>query len=280
MEERTYIIGVSDLIDKVGKCKCYDDARNLLNSFVIENVGKQYEIEDGTKYRNSNNSEDIKREFLCQIDNYNNEWERMDEVGSKAVEYVKQYIKVYGGVKVDDKVTIKLLDDTTITDVFRKMCNIKINANGYIERWRKEPAPKIMKKEYRLRPKSNSVIQNIYNIFNYYVSTGNLDNESKERWDYLCGVNDSTKTKKPINWHGEWTPLCAIIEYFLLNKTYFAFDRGVTKYFLCDNMFINDDGTILNENNLANLKKQSKNNGSLDREKGNLQKVLEQTLST
>ena len=45
-------------------------------------------------------------------------------------------------------------------------------------------------------------------------------------------------------------------------------------------MFVNDKGTILSDRNLASSIEQAKNNGSLDREKEQLEKVIEQVLNT
>lgn len=277
MEERT-IIPQQDsdiLYIQLAKCDVYEDAQKLLNTFVLDFINEH----GGEIY---NDGFDLDENFNKVILQYKKSKYPKDVKCAVFDALIREIDKC----EVLNKEVLGRLDEKTLKKDWKYVTMLRqrekdtCRVRRWVEAWQKEAPPKIMKKEYRFRPKYNSVKENIHNLFNYYVSIGNLDNESKERWDYLCGVSDSIKTKKPINWHGEWTSLCAIIEYFLLNKTYFAFDRGVTKYFLCDNMFINDDGTILNESLLANLKTQSKKYCSLDREKGYLQKVLQHTLST
>ena len=259
---------------ELASCRTYDDARDLLNELVTTEIGREYGdkyhfneetdeyICDEVKYKNSVNPKVVKLAVIDAMTSFLNSRELLSEEGTIAYEKAKA-------------------KDTAIIQ-FKRMDNDMRKVRDWVQRWQKEPAPKTKTgKVYRLRPKTEkSVNQNIGNVFHYFVSIGCLDEESVDMWEYLCGYRDSVKNKRPISWHGEWTKLCALIEVFLCNETYFMFEKGVRKHFICDNMFVNDKGTILSERNLASSIEQAKNNGSLDREKEQLEKVIEQVLNT
>lgn len=259
MEERTFISGISDLIDNVGKCKCYDDARNLLNSFVIENVGKKYETEGGTAYRNSNNSKEIKAEALRVMDDYVCRFMVIDEADTAGFNT---------GRKIMDKKNV-VYDDGTIISVFGNMRNNIERTISYIEAWRKEPVPKTKKvKLFRLRPTTKGVTEISLRMFDYYLKIGKVSEESRDTWKYLCGISDNNNNA-PIVWHGEWTKLCAFIVAFLCNELYFDFENGVRKHFLCEygkEIFVKDSGEVLTEETLKGTISQAKHNGTLENE--------------
>ena len=238
MEERTYIIGVSDLIDNVGKCKCYDDARNLLNSFVIENVGKQYEIEDGTKYRNSNNPNGIKRETLAIIENTLYRWELIDEASEESLNEAIKYHNLHGGgtIKgnfVDLRVKVKV-------------------AKQYVEAWRKEAAPIIKEKEtVRLRPKQGTE-KYIKMMFLHLKEISNIGEQTKEEpWLYLCGMtNELPETH--IKWTGGLFNLNVLIECFLTKGAYFTALKGAMK-FICS-LMVDENGDEIKPSSLKTTK--------------------------
>jgi hypothetical protein len=205
MEERTFISGISDLIDNVGKCKCYDDARNLLNSFVIENVGKKYETEDGTAYRNSNNPKDIKRETLATIDNTLYRWELIDEASEDTLNEAIKYHNIRGGG------TIK----SNFVDLRVK---IKVTKQ-FVEAWRKEAAPIIKKKEtVRLRPKKGNE-RFVDVVFEFLAKDEKyLSYNDREAWHYLCGISDVVPNK-PIKWKGDFFSLGTLFDLFLVQRT-------------------------------------------------------------
>lgn len=272
MEERTFISGISDLIDNIGKCKCYDDARNLLNSFVIENVGKKYETEDGTAYRNSNNPKEIMAETLRVMDDYIRKWLIIDEAATAGFNT---------GRKIMDKKNV-IYDDGTIISVFGNMHNDIERTKSYIEAWRKEPVPKTKKvKLFRLRPKTMGVTEISLRMFNYYLKIGKVSEESRGTWKYLCGISDNNNNA-PIVWHGEWTKLCAFIVAFLCNELYFDFENGVRKHFLCEygkEIFVKDSGEVLTEETLKGTISQAKHNGTLENEISKLEDNFGITIS-
>ena len=230
MEERTYISSVDlyDLINNVGKCKCYDDAQNLLNSFVFDNIGKAYEAEDGKMYRNSRNTKDIKREVLSQLDNFIDDRELKDKVSESNIEYAKERIKVCGGIKINEKVNIKLLDSANIENVFGKIQLELKKAVRYIEVWRKEAAPLKEKKLQRLRPiKGKEYYIDI--MFERLKALGFLaKDENKNAWNYLCGISDDVP-EKTMEWKGSFFDFCVLYDFFLVSvrKSYFKYNNGV-----------------------------------------------------
>lgn len=226
MEERTFISGISELIDNVGKCKCYDDARNLLNSFVIENIGKKYETEDGTAYRNSNNPKEIKAETLRVMDDYIRKWLIIDEAATAGFNT---------GRKIMDKKNV-IYDDGTIISVFGNMRNDIERTKSYIEAWRKEAAP-IIKEEKtpRLRPIKEEVNKYIKLIFLQLKTLRYIDEQTKDTtWNYLCGVTDEVP-KTPIKWIGGLFELNVLIERFLTKQSYFIVPN-VAISFICSLM--------------------------------------------
>lgn len=259
MEERTFISNISELIDNVGKCKCYDDARNLLNSFVIENIGKKYETEDSTAYPNSNNPKEIKAETLRVMDDFIRKWLIIDEAATAGFNT---------GRKIMDKKNV-IYDDGTIISVFGNMRNDIERTKSYIEAWRKEPVPKTKKvKLFRLRPKTMGVTEISLRMFDYYLKIGKVSEESRDTWKYLCGISDNNNNA-PIVWYGEWTKLCAFIVAFLCNELYFDFENGVRKHFLCEygkEIFVKDSGEVLTEKTLKGTISQAKHNGTLENE--------------
>jgi hypothetical protein len=214
MEERTFISGISDLIDNVGKCKCHDDARNLLNSFVVENVGKKYETEDGTAYRNSNNPKDIKRETLATIENTLYRWELLDEASEETLNEAIKYHNIRGGG------TIK----SNFVDLQVK---IKV-AKQYVEAWRKEAAP-IIKKEKtpRLRP-TEAGKKYAPLMYKHLQEIAYID-ANEQSWNYLCGLTDETNDFKPVRWLKTDFLLKVLIDNFLKKETYFSVEAGAIK---------------------------------------------------
>lgn len=214
MEERTFISGISELIDNVGKCKCYDDARNLLNSFVIENVGKKYETEDGTAYRNSNNPKDIKRETLATIENTLYRWELIDEASEETLNEAIKYHNIRGGG------TIK----SNFVDLRVK---IKV-AKQYVEAWRKEAA-QIIKEEKtpRLRP-TEAGKKYAPLMYKHLQEIAYID-ANEQSWNYLCGLTDETNDFKPIRWLKTDFLLKVLIDNFLTKETYFSVEAGAIK---------------------------------------------------
>lgn len=256
---------------ELASCKVYDDAKMLLDELVIKEIGREYgdnyyydeETDEWLckeiKYKNSQVPRIVKLAVIDSITGFLNNRELISEEATIAYEKAK-------------------VKDTTIIP-FKRMDDDAKKVRNWVERWKKEPVPKIIqKKSFRLRPKSNSVIQNIGNVFDYLVKIGRIDTDSKEMWNYLCGVIESIEVKKPIIWHGEWTTLTALIEVFLCDKNYFEFEKGVRKYFICDNMFINDKGKYLTEDILGNTKQQSNGNGTLDDEKKSIKVAIEQAI--
>lgn len=214
MEERTFISGISELIDNVGKCKCYDDARNLLNSFVIENVGKKYDTEDDTAYCNSNNPKDIKRETLATIENTLYRWELIDEASEETLNEAIKYNNIRGGG------TIK----SNFVDLRVK---IKV-AKQYVEAWRKEAAP-IIKKEKtpRLRP-TEAGKKYAPLMYKHLQEIAYID-ANEQSWNYLCGLTDETNDFKPIRWLKTDFLLKVLIDNFLTKETYFSVEAGAIK---------------------------------------------------
>lgn len=214
MEERTFISGISDLIDNVGKCKCYDDARNLLNSFVVENVGKKYETEDGTAYRNSNNPKDIKRETLATIENTLYRWELLDEASEETLNEAIKYHNIRGGGTIKSN----FLDLRVKTKV----------AKQYVEAWRKEAAP-IIKKEKtpRLRP-TEAGKKYAPLMYKHLQEIAYID-ANEQSWNYLCGLTDETNDFKPVRWLKTDFLLKVLIDNFLTKETYFSVEAGAIK---------------------------------------------------
>ena len=214
MEERTFISGISDLIDNVGKCKCYDDARNLLNSFVVENVGKKYETEDGTAYRNSNNPKDIKRETLATIENTLYRWELLDEASEETLNETIKYHNIRGGGTIKSN----FLDLRVKTKV----------AKQYVEAWRKEAAP-IIKKEKtpRLRP-TEAGKKYAPLMYKHLQEIAYID-ANEQSWNYLCGLTDETNDFKPVRWLKTDFLLKVLIDNFLTKETYFSVEAGAIK---------------------------------------------------
>lgn len=219
MVERSFISGISELIDNVGKCKCYDDARNLLNSFVIENVGKHYETEDGTTYRNSNNPKDIKAETLRVLDDYVRKRQVVDESSTAGLNTAR---------KIMDKKNV-IYDDGTIISIFGNMRTDIEKSKSYIDAWQKEPVPVVKKKEYRLRPKDGKE-HYIDTMFVRLQELGYLSkDENKDKWRYLCGTNDDAPSE-PIKWHGSFFDFCVLFDFFLVSSRMsciFGFEKGV-----------------------------------------------------
>ncbi len=207
MEERTYIssVDVFDIIDNVGKCRCYDDARKYLNAFVIENVGKHYEAENGTKYRNSHNPQDIKREALATIDNFLYRKELIDEASEETLNEAIKYHNLRGGGSLK-------------SNFVNLRAEIKV-AKQYVELWRTENAPILQKKEtVRLRPIAGKE-HHIDTMFERLIELGYLaKDENKEAWRYLCGTSDDVP-KKPMRWLGDFTYLCALYDFFLVIRS-------------------------------------------------------------
>ena len=238
MEERTFISNISELIDNVGKCKCYDDARNLLNSFVIENVGKKYETEDGTAYRNSNNPKDIKRETLATIDNTLYRWELIDEASEETLNEAIKYHNIRGGG------TIK----SNFVDLRVK---IKV-AKQFVEAWRKEAAPIIKKKEtVRLRPKQGTE-KYIEPMFLQLQKLSNIDEQTIiAPWLYLCGITDE-KPETRIKWIGGLFNLNVLIERFLIKNSYFKAPKGAMS-FICS-LMVDENGKEVSPESLKTTK--------------------------
>lgn len=238
MEERTFISNISELIDNVGKCKCYDDARNLLNSFVIENVGKKYETEDGTAYRNSNNPKDIKRETLATIENTLYRWELIDEASEETLNEAIKYNNIRGGG------TIK----SNFVDLQVK---IKV-AKQYVEAWRKEPAPIIKKeKTVRLRPKQGAE-KYIEPMFLHLKEKSNIDEQTiNAPWLYLCGLTDE-KPEIRIKWIGGLFRLNVLIERFLIKSSYFKAPKGAIS-FICS-LMVDENGKEVSPESLKTTK--------------------------
>ena len=238
MEERTFISNISELIDNVGKCKCYDDARNLLNSFVIENVGKKYETEDGTAYRNSNNPKDIKRETLATIENTLYRWELIDEASEETLNEAIKYHNIRGGG------TIK----SNFVDLQVK---IKV-AKQYVEAWQKEPAPIIIEKEtVRLRPKQGAE-KYIEPMFLHLKEKSNIDEQTiNSPWLYLCGLTDE-KPEIRIKWIGGLFRLNVLIERFLIKSSYFKAPKGAIS-FICS-LMVDENGKEVSPESLKTTK--------------------------
>lgn len=238
MEERTYISGISDLIDSVGKCKCYDDARNLLNSFVIENVGKQYEIEEGTAYRNSNNPKDVKRETLVTIEKTLYHWELIDDASEETLNEAIKYHNLRGGGAIKGN----------FVDLRVKM---KV-ARQYVEAWQKEAAP-IIKEEKtpRLRPKLGTE-KYVEPMFLHLKELSNIGEQTIiAPWSYLCGMTDEIP-EEHIKWIGGLFNLNVLIERFLIKSTYFTAPKGATS-FICS-LMVDEDGNEIKPSSLKTTK--------------------------
>lgn len=239
MVERSFISGISELIDNVGKCKCYDDARNLLNSFVIENVGKHYETEDGTTYRNSNNPKDIKRETLATIENTLYRWELIDEASEETLNEAIKYHDLRGGGAVKSNfVDLR---------VKRKV------AKQYVETWQKEATPIIKEiKMVRLRPKQGAE-KYVEPMFLHLKELSNIDEQTIiAPWLYLCGMTDEIPENR-IKWKGGLFNLNVLIERFLIKKTYFeAPNKGATS-FICS-LMVDEHGKEVNPESLKSTK--------------------------
>ena len=234
MEERTFISSVDlfDLIENVGKCKCYDDAKKYLNTFVIDNVCKQYETEDGTKFRNSSNTKDIKRETLISIMNDIDTLNVIDKVSDRALEQARILAA-----------NNSHYDDTAIINAFGIMRVERNRALQYIESWRKEPAPLKEKKTQRLRPtKGKEYYVDI--MFERLKELGFLaKDESKEAWRYLCGISDEVP-EKTMKWLGSFFDFCVLYDFFLVSarQSYFKYNRGVRSFVVAQFGFDYENG--------------------------------------
>lgn len=251
MEERTFISNISELIDNVGKCKCYDDARNLLNSFVIENVGKKYETEDGTAYRNSNNPKDIKRETLATIENTLYRWELIDEASEETLNEAIKYHNIRGGG------TIK----SNFVDLQVK---IKV-AKQYVEAWRKEAAPNMNNEKQRLKPKEET-IEMIWPLFNNLIRLGYFEetNSNKKVWAHLCGISNEIIAER-IKWKATNVEFAALMDNFFVSefhKTYFDFEEDAPNMEYVVNHFLNKNGKAMNYNSVRSQK--NLNNAKLE----------------
>lgn len=240
MEERTFIRGISELIDNVGKCKCYDDARNLLNSFVIENIGKKYETEDGSAYRNSNNTKDIKRETLATMENTLYRWELIDEASDETLNEAIKYHDLRGGGAVK----------SNFVDLRVKRKVVK----QYVEAWRKEAAPIIKKKDtVRLRPKLGAE-KYIEPMFLHLKELSIIDEQTIiAPWLYLCGFTDEEPEIR-IKWTGGLFYLNVLIERFLLKNSYFKVSqiKGATS-FICS-LMVDENGNEIKPSSLKTTK--------------------------
>lgn len=234
MEERTYISGISDLIDSVGKCKCYDDARNLLNSFVTENVGKQYEIEEGTTYCNSINPKDIKREMLVTIEKTLCHWELIDDASEETLNEAIKYHNLRGGGAIKGN----FVDLRVIMKVARQ----------YVEAWKKEAAP-IIKEEKtpRLRP-TEAGKKYAPLMYKHLQDIAYMD-ANEQSWNYLCGLTDETKDFKPIRWLTTNFRLKVLIDNFLTKEAYFNVETGAIKGTLY-NSLADDEGNKIKQKSI------------------------------
>lgn len=255
MEERTFISGISDLIDNVGKCKCYDDARNLLNSFVIENVGKKYETEDGTAYRNSNNPKDIKAETLRVMGDYIRKWLIIDEAATAGLNT---------GRKIMDKKNV-IYDDGTIISVFGNKRNNIERTISYIEAWREEAAPNMNNEKQRLKPKEET-IEMIWPLFNNLIRLGYFEetNSNKKVWAHLCGISNEIIAER-IKWKGTNVEFAALMDNFFVSefhKTYFDFEEDAPNMEYVVNHFLNKNGKAMNYTSVKSQK--NLNNAKLE----------------
>lgn len=218
MEERTFISGISELIYNVGKCKCYDDARNLLNSFVMENVGRHYEKEDGTEYRNSNNPKVIKRETYVSIKRTLETFNVIDEASGRSLSVARKIVEEKGGN----------FDDGTIISAFGKMHIDREAAYQYIEVWRTEPAP-IIKEEKtpRLRP-TEAGKKYAPLMFKHLQDIAYID-ANEQSWNYLCGLTDETQNFEPVRWLKTDFLLKVLIDNFFTKHRYFDVEDGALK---------------------------------------------------
>ena len=229
MEERTFIdkIDVSKLIENLEKCEVMDDARLMLNDFVLVHTGIEYSMEyedteSGTAYRNSRSPQIIKDETLRVIDDYMRKRVVIDEASEATLNAGRKYIEKKGGI----------CDDGTIISTFGDMRNNIKRVEAYIEAWRKEAAIKIEKDEPRLRPKQGTekYVQMMFdNLKNKgYVS----EDSSKKTWNYVCGVSDDTPTEL-ITWNKGNFAMAVLVDKFFApyndskneNKTYFEYNK-------------------------------------------------------
>lgn len=247
MEERTFISGISDLIDNVGKCKCYDDARNLLNSFVIENIGKKYETEDGTAYRNSNNPKEIKAETLRVMDDFIRKWLIIDEASTAGLNT---------GRKMMDKKNV-IYDDGTIISIFGNMCNDIERTKTYIETWREEAAPNMNNEIQRLKPKKET-IEMIWPLFENLIRLDYFEetNSNKKVWAHLCGISNEIIAER-IKWKGTNVEFAALMDNFFVSefhKTYFDFEEDAPNMEYVVNHFLNKNGKAMNYTSVRSQK--------------------------
>lgn len=240
---------ITCLCIQLEKCNYYEDAKELLNAYIIDLINNYGGV-----------AKLVKRAVFDAI------IRKLDEA------------------EIFDKDVLDNCDDEIKREerqfvTFMRQCEKRHHLlRIWMEDWRIEPAPKMeTDKKYRLYPKTYAVIDKAIFMFDYLVSTGKLDRDSREMWMYLCGVHTSVEKKKPIRWCGTWGLLSALLETFLCNKKYFEYEEGILKYFICDGMFINTKGTILKEKNLASSKNQANLYGSLDDGKQQFEDVLKQS---
>lgn len=233
MEERTFIpqVDCDCLYFQLTRCEVYEDAKKLLNSFVLDFIklhgGEVYDAgfdldEHFNKivlqYKNSKNPNDVKRAVFDAL------------------------IKVIDQCELFAKEVLGRIDEEIIKNDWQHVTNIRKSEKDtymvrrWAEAWRKEAAP-IIKEEKtpRLRPIKEEVNKYIKLIFLQLKTLRYIDEQTKDTtWNYLCGVTDEVP-KTPIKWIGGLFELNVLIERFLTKQSYFIVSN-VAISFICSLM--------------------------------------------
>ncbi len=242
MEERTFIssVDVHSLLMSLENYTCYNDARSLLNAFIRDNTGKEYEVEDGTIYYNSKSPNDIKQEALIVIDESITAFNDFDDASDRGLICGRKVLESQGII----------CDDGTIVSEFRKMRRKKNKVAEYIDIWRNEPAIKIENRMPRLRPRkgAENYICQMYPHLQMidFIDKGNIYRNS---WLYVCGLSDEMPDKL-IPWKGGNYALGILVKNFFCSHEYFEFgDNEAIQQFVIS-FFANPKGERITPNSV------------------------------
>lgn len=222
---------------ELASCKCYDDARILLNDLVVEELGREYGdkyhfdeetdewICDEVKYKNSANAKVVKLAVIDEMTSFLNRQELLSEEGTIAFEKSK-------------------VKDTAIIP-FNRMDNDMRKVRDWLGRWKKEAAP-IIKKEKtpRLRP-TEAGKKYAPLMYKHLQEIAYID-ANEQSWNYLCGLTDETNDFKPIRWLKTNFLLKVLIDNFLTKRTYFSVEAGAIKDTLY-NSLADPEGNKINQ---------------------------------
>ncbi len=260
MEERTFInsMDVHTLLMSLENCACYDSAKELLNAFVRDCTGKEYETEGGIKHYNSKNPSDIKQETLVVIDESISAFNDIDEASERGMVCGRKELESQG----------IMCDDGGVIAKFREMRRKRSKVAAYIDIWRKEPAIKIKGDIHRISPIGEHVKTIARKVFLFFVNTGYLKESDKNSWEYICNLNQISKVPPQIIWNSTLISFSVLTFLFLGNRKLFNNTHGARRNLFCK-MFLQKDGSTISEDDLKGSLINAKANGTLNELKKN-----------